>query len=398
MDNIESMFSERVKGLKGSAIREIFKVLQNADMISFAGGNPAPETFPTKELAQIAQDILLGNGTAALQYSVTDGYAPLKEIVKQRMSKIGIGKQDDDVAIMSGGQQGIDLTAKVFLNEGDGIIIENPSFIGALNAFRAYNAQLLPVDVESDGMNVEQLEDVLKNNNNVKLIYTIPTFQNPSGITMSLEKRKKLLALAEQYNVYIIEDNPYGELRFQGQDIPTIKSMDMNGRVVYAGSFSKILSPGLRLGWVVAPSKILDKIIVVKQVNDVHTNILAQVLATEYIKNYNIEEHIQECRDLYGKRCNLMLECMDKYFPDFCTYTRPEGGLFIWCMMPERFNAADVAKQAIQKKVAFVPGNTFMADMDKPSSSFRLNYSTATEEKIEQGIKILGDMLKAMNN
>ncbi|MGE4283986.1 MAG: PLP-dependent aminotransferase family protein [Clostridia bacterium] len=396
MENIDNLFAERVKGLKGSAIREIFKLLQNADIISFAGGNPAPETFPAKELAGIAHDILMNNGVAALQYSVTDGYAPLKEIVMQRMNKVGVGGEDDDLVIVSGGQQGIDLAAKAFLNEGDGIICENPSFIGALNAFRAYNAELIPVTVEDDGMNIEQLEEILKDNDRIKLIYTIPTFQNPSGITMSLEKRKKLLEIAERYNLYIIEDNPYGELRFKGQDVATIKSMDVNGRVIYVGSFSKILSPGLRLGWVIAPSKIIEKIVVLKQVNDVHTNIFAQVLATEYINKYDMDEHIQKSRNLYGKRCGLMLECMDKYFPDFCKYTRPEGGLFIWCMLPDRFDAAVVAKESVNRKVAIVPGSTFMTDMEKPSSSFRLNYSTMADEKIEEGIKILGEVLKEL--
>ncbi|WP_341444408.1 PLP-dependent aminotransferase family protein [Petroclostridium xylanilyticum] len=395
---MDNLFADRVKGLKGSAIREIFKLIQQPDVISFAGGLPAPEMFPAKELAEIAQEVLLNNGTTALQYSVTEGYGPLKEIVKQRMDKAGIGKKEDDIAIMSGGQQGIDLTAKVFLNEGDGIICENPSFIGALNAFRAYNAKLFPVTLENDGMCIEQVENILKANNHVKLIYTIPTFQNPAGITMSLEKRQKLLEMASKHNIYIIEDNPYGDLRFKGQDVPTIKSMDQDGRVIYVGSFSKILSPGLRLGWIVARSDILQKVIIVKQVNDVHTNIFAQVLATQYLLKYCIDEHIKKIRALYGKKCGFMLECMDKYFPDYCEYTRPEGGLFIWCTLPDRYDSVEIMKQSVQHKVAFVPGNTFMADMEKPCSSFRLNYSTMTEEKIEQGIKTLGEVLKSIDN
>ncbi|MDK2800427.1 MAG: 2-aminoadipate transaminase [Clostridiales bacterium] len=396
--NIDHLLADRVKGLKGSAIREILKLTQQPDVISFAGGLPAPEMFPTKELAEIAQDILLNNGTTALQYSITEGYSPLREMLHKRMAAMEIAKQGDDIAIISGGQQGIDLSAKVFLNEGDGIICENPSFIGALNAFRAYNAKLFSVTVEQDGMCMDEIENLLKANDNIKMIYTIPTFQNPSGITMSLQKRRELLKIASKYNVFILEDNPYGELRFKGDEVPTIKSLDTEGRVIYVGSFSKILSPGLRIGWVVANAEILQRIVVVKQVTDVHTNIFAQMLATEYMTRYSINEHIEEIRKLYGQRCGFMLECMEKYFPDFCQYTRPEGGLFIWCTLPEQYDSIEVMKEAVQHKVAFVPGNTFAVDMDKSSSSFRLNYSTMREDKIEQGIKTLGEVLKRIEN
>lgn len=391
---IDQMFSNKVKGLKGSAIREIFKLIKQPDMISFAGGLPAPEMFPTKELAEIAQDILVNNGTSALQYGITEGYDPLINIVKNRMAKINIGNDSDDAIIVSGGQQGIDLTAKVFLNEGEGIIVENPSFIGALNAFRAYNAKMYSIEVQQDGMNLEQLETLLKTNSTIKLVYTIPTFQNPSGITMSLDKRKQLLELAKKYDVYIIEDNPYGELRFKGKDLPTIKSMDDEGRVIYVGSFSKILSPGMRLGWVIAHKEILQRIVVVKQVNDVHTNLLAQMMAAEYMERYCIDDQIEKARKLYGEKCGLMLECMDRYFPDTCQYTRPEGGLFIWCTMPEGYDAVEVMKESVKRKVAFVPGNTFMVDMEQPNHSFRLNYSTMSEEKIKEGIQALGEVLQ----
>jgi len=391
---IDHVFADRVKGLKGSAIREIFKILDQPDMISFAAGSPAPEMFPAKELAEVSQEILLTNGAVALQYGITEGYAPLKEIVRERMAQKNIGGQNDELIIVSGAQQGIDLTAKVLLNEGDGVICENPSFIGGLNAFRAYNARLYGVNVENDGLNLDELEHTLKENGNIKLIYTIATFQNPSGITMSLDKRRKLLELAEKYDVYILEDNPYGDLRFKGEDIPTIKSMDTNNRVIYVGSFSKILSPGLRLGWVVAPEEIIQKIVVVKQVNDVHTNVFSQMLATEYMKKYSIDEHIEKIRALYGRRCSFMLECMDQYFPEYCTYTRPEGGLFIWCTLPEEIDTVELSKKAVERKVAFVPGSTCMVDQNKICSSFRLNYSTMTEDKIEQGIKILGEVLK----
>ncbi|NLY44180.1 MAG: PLP-dependent aminotransferase family protein [Clostridiaceae bacterium] len=396
MATIDALLANRVRGLRGSAIREIFKVTQQPEVISFAGGLPAPEMFPVKELAEISQDILLHKGAIALQYGITEGYGPLKELVKNRMQAQGIWSDQDDVVIMSGAQQGIDLTAKIFLNEGDGVICENPSFIGALNSFRAYKGVIHPVEIEDDGMNVEQAEEILKSNPSIKLIYTIATFQNPSGITMSLEKRKRLIELAEKYDVFIIEDNPYGELRFKGEEIPTIKSMDTSGRVIYVGSFSKILSPGLRLGWIIARPEVLQPIVVCKQVNDVHTNVFSQMIAAEYLTRYSIDEHIGKIRKLYGHKCGYMLECMEKYFPDFCKYTRPEGGLFIWCTLPEKYNSLDVLKKSLERKVAFVPGSTAMADMDKPSSSFRLNYSTMTDERIEEGIRILGEVLKSL--
>ncbi len=392
--NIELNFADRVQGLEGSAIREIFKVIQEPDIISFAGGLPAAEMFPNKELAEISKEILDKEGEIALQYGITEGYQPLIDLLKNRMKEFNIGAELDNLIIVSGAQQGIDLTAKVFLNEGDGIIAENPSFIGALNSFRAYKAKVYPADLDEDGINIEQVEETLKTNKNIKLIYTIPTFQNPSGITMSLEKRKKLLELANKYNIYIIEDNPYGELRFKGQDLPTIKSLDKNGRVIYVGSFSKILSPGLRLGWTVANSEIIKKIVIVKQVNDVHTNVLAQMMAVEYMKRYSIDEHIKKIQQLYGNRCSFMLECINKYFPAYCKPTKPEGGLFLLCTLPEGYNSAEILKKSIENKVAFVPGSTFMVDQGGIYGNFRLNYSTVGESKIEQGIKTLGKVIE----
>ena len=395
---IYSLLAKRTQGIKGSAIREIFKLLQQPDIISFAGGLPAPEMFPSKELSEISKDILENNGDAALQYNITEGYGPLRDIVGKRMSKINIGQDFDDIIIVSGAQQGIDLAAKAFINEGDGVICEQPTFIGGLNTFRSYNARIFTADIHEDGMNIEQVENILKSNSNIKLIYTIPTFQNPSGVTMSVDKRKRLLELANKYNVFIIEDNPYGELRFKGEDIQTIKSSDRNGRLIYVGSFSKILSPGLRIGWTVAHKSILEKMVIFKQVQDVHTNIFAQMLAVEYMNRYSIDEHIEEAKALYGKRCSRMLESMDKYIPDMCKYTRPEGGLFIWCTLPEKYDSLDIMKQCVENKVAFVPGNTFASEQDKPSSSFRLNYSTMSDEKIITGIKILGNVLEQMVN
>lgn len=386
-------FSERVKPLQGSAIRETFKVLAQPGMISFAGGAPAPEMFPTAELARISEEILSKNGAVALQYGITEGYAPLKEQVRERLNRINVVKKDDEVLITSGGQQGIALISQVFVNEGDMVITESPSFIGGLNSFRSFGGKTVGVEMDEDGMNMDKLELLLKSCK-AKLVYTIPTFQNPTGITMSLEKRKRLLELADEYDLIILEDNPYGELRFAGEDIPTLKEMDESGRVIYCGSFSKILSPGLRLGFVCANEQIIEKMAVCKQTADVHTSVLPQMIASEFLKQYNIDEYILRIRELYGKRCALMQDCIKKDFPDYIKTTKPNGGLFLWCSSTVDFDSAVVQKKAIERKVAFVPGATLMPDEGVITSAFRLNYSTSNEEKIQEGIAVLGEVLK----
>ena len=391
--DIQNSLAERVKGLKASAIREIFKMVGKADIISFAGGIPSPELFPVDEWKELSQKIFETEGAKALVYGVTEGYNPLIDIVRERLCKANVIRDFDQVVITTGAQQAIDLATKALINEGDGIIVEEPSFIGSLNGFRSYNAKLYGVEMDNDGINIEKTEEILKNNK-IKLIYTIPTFQNPMGVTMSSEKREKLLALAEKYDCYIIEDNPYGELRFGGEDVPAIKTKDENGRVIYVGSFSKTLAPGIRVGFVACHKDIMDRIVVVKQVNDVHTPLINQMLVTEYIKNYDFDAHIKKGCDLYGEKCALMISCMEKYFPDNVTFTRPDGGIFLWCTMPEGTDCQKIFKKAIDNKVAFVPGSTCMVDIEAPSNCFRLNYSTATDENIIKGIKILGDILK----
>lgn len=390
--DMQNMFADRIKDIKASAIREIFKLIGQSDIISLAGGNPAPETFPSKELAEISKEILISKPDVALQYGVTDGYTPLKNLVHERMKKLGVAGKDDVTVITTGATQAIDLAMRVLINDGDGIAVEEPSFIGTLNAARTYRAKLYGVPAEKDGMDMEKLENLLKTGK-IKMIYTIATFQNPTGITMSLEKRKKMLELASKYNVFILEDNPYGDLRFSGEDVPTIKSLDTEGRVIYDGTFSKILSAGLRIGWVTANKQITERIVVAKQSNDLHTPLLNQMMAAEYMTKYSLDEHILKIRELYGRKCKKMLAAMDEYFPKTCTYTRPEGGLFLFCTMKEG-DSKDVLKRAIDNKVAFVPGNTFMVDMDKPTSTFRLNYSMVAEDKIEPAIKSLAAALK----
>lgn len=386
-------FSNRVLSLKPSAIREIFKYASDPTVVSLSAGNPAPEAFPSKALAEISEKILRENPVAALQYSLTEGYPVLREQLKKYMAeKHQSFKEFDDLIITSGAQQVMDLTTKVLVNEGDKVICEAPSFIGSLNNFRSYLAQLVGVPVEKDGMNMEALEEALKNNENVRFIYTIPNFQNPSGVTMSYEKRKKMYELACKYDVIILEDNPYGDLRYSGEHIPTIKSLDTEGRVVYAGTFSKVISPGMRVGWCIAPKEIISKIVVCKQGEDVHSNIWAQLLCSEFMANCDYEAHLENLRTLYRKKADFAMGLLDKYLAPKITYDRIDGGLFIWCKLPDNVDMLDFCKTAVQNKVCVVPGNAFLTDENEKTNAFRINFSTPTDEQLEKGIRILGQV------
>lgn len=388
-------FSDRCKDMRPSAIRELFKIIPADGAITFSAGNPSPLSFPVEEFAEITADIFKNNATAALQYSVTEGYPKLIEQIGTRLKeRFYVGADYDRIIITTGGQQAIDLTAKALCNEGDTVICENPSFIGALNAFRSYNLNLVGVDMEDDGISVEKLEKALKENKNTKIIYLIPTFQNPTGITMPLKKRKAVLELAQKYNVFILEDDPYVELRFTGVPEPEIKSLDTDGHVIYCGSFSKILSPGMRIGYLCAHKDIIDKATVLKQVADSHTNIFSQMLASSFMEKYNLDAHIKKIKDLYRSRCSLMLYCINQCFPDCVKHTIPEGGMFIWATLPEGYDSADIAKKALEHKIAIVSGNTFLPNLNARSNSFRMNFSTPSDEDIVEGIKRLGDMLK----
>ncbi len=386
--------SDRMKELRGSAIREMFKAMSDPQMISLAGGNPAAELFPKDEMARIAKDILENNPVAALQYGISEGNVQLREkiieIIKEREN---INCNLDEITIVSGGQQAIEICAKLFLNEGDCVIAEEPSFVGALNAFRSYGAVIKGVKVDDDGMDTDALEKAIAENKNVKLIYTIPNFQNPSGITMSIEKRKRLLDIAVKNNIFVIEDNPYGELTFTGEKLPTIKSMDTEGAVLYCGSFSKILAPGLRLGFLIAAKNVTEKIVLGKQVSDVHTSLLPQLIALEYLKKYDLGEHIEKLRALYKKKCGVMLDAIEKYLPKEVKHTTPEGGLFVWCSM-EGIDALKIKDECMKKKVLIVPGNSFAADQNKVSCGFRLNFSSTPDDIMVEGIKRLGEALK----
>lgn len=389
-----SYMADRVKSMKGSAIREMFKRMADPSIISLAGGNPASELFPGDELSKIAGKVLMTSPTLALQYGTTDGYPKMRECAAERARKVNAITENDSVLIMTGANQGIDLTAKAILNKGDKIVVESPSFIGSLNAFRTYEAQLVGVKVEDDGMSMEGLEEVLKSDPSIKIVYTIPTFQNPTGTTMPLHKRKKMLELASKYDVLILEDNPYGDLRFKGEEVPTIKSLDTEGRVIYAGSFSKILSPGMRLGYLIAPAPLAEKIEVLKQVNDVHTPMLTQLMCVEFMKKYNIDDYIAKNRELYGKKCACMVEAMEKYFPKGkVKWVVPDGGIFLWCECTTIADISPVVEKCLEKKVAIVPGSNFAIDMNEPSNMFRLNFSSATLENIEEGIRRVGEAL-----
>lgn len=389
-------FSDKVTKLQASAIREILKFTSVPGVISFAAGNPAPEAFPTEKIAEISEELLRDDPILALQYNITEGYTPLRDFLKQWLASKNCYNSDfDDVIVTSGGQQANELSCKVLLNEGDTLLCESPCFIGSLNAFRSYNVNLCGVDMDDDGINLEKLENALKTQKNVKMLYVIPNFQNPTGRTMSFEKRKAVYKLACKYDFIILEDDPYGELRFAGENVPTIKSLDTEGRVIYSSTFSKILSSGFRTGFVSAPAPIIQKIVVCKQVSDVHSNIWAQVVAHRFMTSVNLDEHFAGLREIYRKKCDLMCSYIDNGFSDKISYIRPQGGLFVWCTLPDNCDMNDFCKKAIQEyKIAVVPGNSFSIDESEKSHSFRLNYSTPTNEQIQKGMEILANMTK----
>ena len=393
---MEYQFSNRISSLQPSLVREILKATANPEVIPFAAGNPAPDAFPVAEMQRIIPEILRENPIGALQYSITEGYGPLRDACKALVeSHYHIPMRDNELIVISGAQQGADLASKIFVNEGDTVLCEDPSFIGCLNCFRSYHCNLVGIEMEQDGVNLEKLEEAMRQPN-VKLFYTIPNFQNPTGITTSEYKRREILRLANKYHVMVLEDNPYGDLRFAGQPVPSIKSMDENGMVIYVGSFSKILAPGVRVGFVVAPKPVIAKMTVGKQCADVHTNILAQMACERWLAGSGLEEHLARIAAIYGKKCRLMLDCIQQEFAPSVQYTTPEGGLFLWCTLPEGADMLGFCNKAVEKKVAVVPGIAFLADESSPCQSFRMNFSTPTDEAIVKGVKILGQLTKEL--
>ena len=395
---MEYVFSQRVQALKPSAIREIFKYAADPSVISLSAGNPAPEAFPKEAIAEITSRIMAERPIDALQYGQTEGYIPLRQTVGAYMKEThNVGREFDDVLITSGAQQVMDLLTKSLCNEGDVVICEEPSFIGSLNSFRSYKVRLRGVPMEKDGMDMEALEKALQEEKTAKFIYTIPNFQNPSGITMSLEKRKKVYELCRDHGVIVLEDNPYGDLRFAGEDVPSIKSLDTEGVVVYAGSFSKVISPGMRVGYVIGPKEVLQKMVVCKQGEDVHSNMWAQIVCHRIMTEYDYEAHLENLRAIYRRKSSILLEAMERYFkPLGITWSHFEGGLFAWCTLPDGVDMLEFVKKATEHKVCVVPGTAFLTDESEPCQSFRINFSTPTDEQLVRGIEILAETAKAL--
>ena len=383
-------FSKRISGLQPSAIREILKATSDPSVIPFAAGNPDIASFPIEEVRKLSQKIFDEMPITALQYGITEGYAPLRETVKNYLKEDkNIGREFDSVIITSGATQVMDLMTKVFCNYGDTVICESPSFIGSLNCFRSYGCKLRGVPVEADGMDTDALEKVLKESENVRFIYTISNFQNPSGATLSLEKRKRIYELAKEYGVLILEDNPYGDLRVSGEDLPTIKSMDEDGIVVYAGSFSKVLAPGIRVGYICAPSEIIAKMTVGKQAADTHTPMFSQILVDEWLKSTDLEKHLDNSRAIYRRKLNLMCDLIDEKLGSFVKYVRPEGGLFVWCELPQNVDMMEFCRKCVENKLAVVPGSAFTVEEGETTNCFRMNFSTPTDEQIIKGMDII---------
>lgn len=384
-------YSDRIKDIKPSSIREILKyAAAHPNVIALSTGSPAAEAVPVEEIHAISERIFKEMPLAGLSYSMTEGYPPLRATTKERLKKeFGIGRDFDDLIITTGGQQGLSLTPNVLCNPGDTVIVESPSFVSGINAMRIHGANVVGIEMDDEGIILEDLEKAIATQPNVKLLYVIPTFQNPSGKTMSLARRKAVYELCLKNNIVILEDNPYGELRFSGEEIPTFKSMDDAGIVVYNGSYSKVLSAGMRIGFIMAQKDLLQRITVAKQFSDCHSNIFFQILTDEWLKTADVPAHIEKIRKIYGDRAEFMMNLLDQYIDKRVSFTRPEGGLFLWCTLPEGCDAQELSAIALDKGVAFVPGSDFMVDSNAPCRAFRLNYSTPSYANMEEGIKRL---------
>ncbi len=395
-------FAQRTQRMSGSIIRELLKLTEQDGIISFAGGLPAPEVFPVDEVEAAVTRVLTDHGPQALQYSTTEGYHPLRDLLASHTARYGIHITAENVLITSGSQQALDLLGKVFINRGDRILVEAPTYLGALQAWNSYGAEYVPVPADEDGMNTGGLEAALRVG--PKFIYVLPNFQNPTGVTLSLERRRKLVALADHYGVPIIEDDPYGQLRYEGKHLPPVAVLDeqswhrgeysYSGNVIYLSTFSKTLAPGLRLGWVVAAPEVIAKMAQAKQGADLHTSTFTQMVAYEVAKNGFIDHHVQLIRKVYSERRDIMLEAMQAHFPEGVRWTHPDGGLFLWVTLPESLDAAELLKKAIKQRVAFVPGAPFFP-CGGGHNTMRLNFSNASPDAIRAGIARLGDVLKA---
>jgi len=386
-------YSVMAHEMKSSAIREILKITERPDVISFAGGLPAPELFPDRNLLKACTKVLDEYPNKALQYSLTLGVLPLRKTIAERLTQKGCtGLTEENICITSGSQQGLDLTGRVFLDKSSAVICENPTYLGAIQAFNVHHPQYVTVDMDEEGMIVDLVEEKIKKYK-PRFIYVVPNFQNPTGRTMSLKRRKQLIKLAEEYYIPIIDDNPYGDLRYVGEDLPSLKSLG-GELVIELGTCSKIVSPGLRIGWIAATTEMMNMVERMKQGADLHTNTFAQYVVYEYIQAGNLDRHIQLIKDSYSQRRDLMIKALKEYFPENVKWTEPEGGLFLWVELPEGVSATALLEEAVrQQKVAYVPGKPFFPYEDK-DNTLRLNFSNASHEMITEGIKRLGKVFK----
>ena len=383
--------AERMQGVNGSAIRELFKLLGDPEIISFGGGNPAKECFPKEDIEKITAELLRDKSDVLLQYGATEGYLPLrKAYIEKILPDLGLTAELENVLALTGSMQGLDLICKVVVNPGDVVLVEEPSFLGALQTFNIAQAKLVPVPLHTDGIHVDELEALVREYRPV-MFYTIPTFQNPTSWVSGIEARKAIARLAAEYDMIVIEDDPYASLRFSGEKLPTIKSFDTSGNVILMSSFSKTISPGMRVALCCGNAELIRKMTIAKHT---HSPNLNQAIIAEYLNRDLLPEHIAEISKVYAHSASVMIEAMEEYFPDWVEYEKPIGGLFIWCTLPEGWDASELFKKAVARKVAFVPGVSFFTTPGKGNNTFRLNFSAEPEERIRRGIRTLGDLLK----
>jgi 2-aminoadipate transaminase len=393
--NWQQLYADRAERMRVSDIREILKVTAQRDVISLAGGLPAPELFPVDEYRRAFEWVLETDGARALQYGPSEGYGPLREFLADRLGRFGIRCAASDLLITSGSQQALDLLGKIFLDPGDQVVLENPSYLGGIQAFNQYQPGYSVVPMDDDGMRLDVLEQILaddcsaRSQRRVKFIYALPNFQNPTGRTMSLERRRKLVDLSNRFGVPIVEDDPYGELRYEGEHLPSLKSFDTEGNIIYLGTFSKILAPGFRLGWVVACHEVLEQLLHAKQPADLHTATAPQ-MATYYVaKDGFVDRHVEHIKRFYKDRRDVMLRAMQEHFPEDARYTRPQGGLFVWAELPACIDTRELLLDAVREKVAFVPGQGFHPD-GSGTNTMRLNFSNVPPETLQEGVQRLG--------
>lgn len=387
----EAVMSERSARMKSSVIRELLKLTMQPDMISFAGGLPAPELFPVREFKEACNYILEHHGPQALQYGPTEGYPPLKEFLAESMQKYSVPAVPGNILMTNGSQQALDLVGRLFINNGDKILTDAPTYLGAIQAWRAYKPQFITIPLDDDGMDPERVEKTLQQHR-IKFMYVLPNFHNPAGTTISYERRRRLVELAARYGAFIVEDDPYGELRFEGEDIAPLMSMHKEN-VIYLSTFSKTLSPGIRLGWIVAPERVIAPLVQAKQGADLQTGTFIQYVAHDIVGRGIIKRHVKRIRNVYKERRDVMLAAMEEYFPPGVTWTRPQGGLFLWVRMPEHVDSEELLKVAVEEKVAFVPGVAFYPDSKEGHNCMRLNFSYAKPEMSREGIRRLGQAM-----